>query len=52
MAVIHMDYAVVTDKGMFKRSELSAEELRNAPKVLVVYGAGAKGPSAHSVRNK
>ena len=52
VAVIHVDYAFVTCKGMFKRSELSAEELKDALKVLVVYDTSAKGPSAHAVRNK
>ena len=50
--VIHMDYGFLTDKGMFKRGDISAEDMKNALKVLIVYDSSSKGPSAHAVRAK
>ena len=42
--VIHMDYACLTEKGLFKQSELSEEEQKHAERVIVVYYGGSMGP--------
>ena len=47
--VIHMDYAFLTEKGFFRRAELSDAEVQNAITVIVGYDSGSKGPFMHVV---
>ena len=50
--IIHMDYAFLTDRGLFKRDELNEEDMRGALTVLVVYDSSSKGPFCHAVLAK
>ena len=50
--VIHMDYAYLTEKGLFRRSELSEEELRRAVTCVVASCSSSKSPFMHVVDAK
>ena len=50
--VIHMDYAFLAEKGLFRQDELSDEEKKNAVTVIVVYDSASKGPFMHVVEAK
>ena len=47
-----MDYACLTEKGLFKQSELNEEEQKHAERVIVVYYGGSRGPFMHVVPSK
>ena len=40
--VIHMGYACLTEKSLFKQIELSAEDREHAVRVIVVYCSGSR----------
>ena len=50
--VIHMDYAFLTDWGLFKREEVSEDDMKGALTVLVAYDSSCRGPYAHAVYAK
>ena len=50
--VIHMDYACLTEKGLFKKSELSEEEIKHAVMCIVASCSGSKSPFMHVVEAK
>ena len=50
--VIHMDYAYLTEKGLFRRSELSDEELKRAITCIVASCSSSKSPFMHVVDAK
>ena len=39
-----MDYAFLTDWGLFKRDEVSDEDMKSALTVLVAYDSSSRGP--------
>ena len=47
--VIHMDYACLTEKGLFKVDDLTEEERKHA---VVAYCAGSRSPFMHVVPSK
>ena len=50
--VIHIDYACLTEKGLFKPADLSEEELKHAVRVIVEYCSGSGSPFMHVVPSK
>ena len=50
--VIHMDYACLTEKGLFRPRELDEEEIKHAVTTIVVYCAGSGSPFMHVVPSK
>ena len=42
--VIHIDYACLTEKGLFKPADLNEEELKHAVRVIVEYCSGSSSP--------
>ena len=48
----HMDYACLTEKGLFKQSELSEEEQKHAERVIVADCGGSRSPFMHVVPSK
>ena len=47
-----MDYACLTEKGLFKQIELSEEDREHAVRVIVVYCSGSRSPFMHVVPSK
>ena len=47
-----MDYAWLTEKGLFKKDGLSEEERARAVTLIVVYDSGSGSPFAHVVAHK
>ena len=47
--VIHLDYAFLTDSGLFKRDEVSEEHMKSALTVFIGYDSSSKGPFCHAV---
>ena len=47
-----MDYACLTEKGLFKVGDLSEEERQHAVRVIVAYCAGSRSPFMHVVPSK
>ena len=47
-----MDYACLTEKGLFKVSELREEERDHAVRVIVAYCSGSRSPFMHVVPRK
>ena len=50
--VIHMDYACLTEKGLFRLDELSEEDLEHAVLVIVGYCSSSRSPFIHVVPSK
>ena len=50
--VVHMDYACLTEKGLFRRGDFSEEELKHAVTVIVVFCGATKSPFMHVVEAK
>mgnify|MGYP002809910842 CR=1 FL=1 len=50
--VIHMDYACLTKKGLFKIEDLTEEERKYAVRVIVAYCTGSRSPFMHVVPSK
>ena len=50
--VVHMDYACLTEKGLFKKNEMTEEELQHAVRVIVAYCSGTGSPFMHVVPSK
>ena len=42
--MIFMDYAYLTDRGLFKRDEVDEESMKTALTVLVAYDSFSRGP--------
>ena len=50
--MIHMDYACLTENGLFEVSELSEEERDHAVRVIVAYCIGSRSPFMPAVPSK
>ncbi len=50
--VIHMDYACLTEKGLFRLDELSEEDREHAVRVIVGYCSSSRSPFMHVVPSK
>ena len=50
--VVHMDYACLTEKGLFKKSELGEDEIKHAVMCIVASCSGSKSPFMHVVEAK
>ena len=52
IATINMDYAYLTEKGLFRQADLTEEELTHAVQSLVVYCSASGSPFMHVVPSK
>ena len=50
--IIHMDYACLSEKGLFRLSELSEEDREHAVRVIVGECSSSKSPLMHVVLSK
>ena len=50
--IIHMDYACLREKGLFRLSELSEEDREHAVRVIVGYCSSSRSPFMHVVPSK
>ena len=50
--MIHMDYACLSEKGLFRLSELSEEDREHAVRVIIGYCSSSRNPFIHVVPSK
>ena len=50
--IIHMDYACLSEKGLFRLSELSEEDREHSVRVIVGYCSSSGSPFMHVVPGK
>ena len=50
--IIHMDYAYLTEKGLFKVEDLTEEERKHGVQAIVMYDGGSGSPFMHVVPSK
>ena len=50
--IIHMDYACLSEKGLFRLDELSEEDHGHAVRVIIGYCSSSRSPFMHVVPSK